>query len=66
MNLKYRCYYEDKAAIHRCDGDTVNGNFLLWTLCDIDVPAGEGFRIPSGEEETTCPRCLQALQEETP
>jgi hypothetical protein len=52
--------YDDGKSIHQCEGaQIVSGNpgtYVVWTLCDKDVPANQSFK---SAETPTCPRCRQ-------
>ena len=55
--------YEKEGLIHACEGGQVANNrstYVVWTLCEIDVPANQSFK--SGEK-VTCPKCLEAQSE---
>lgn len=54
--------YEDKKGkIHQCEKSQIvpnnYGTVLVWTKCEIDVPADESF---NSNEEVTCENCLKA------
>jgi len=52
--------WEDrKGVIHLCDGsrlvDSDKNTYVVWTICEIDVPANESFK---SEEQPTCAKCM--------
>lgn len=50
-------YESPDGLMHECEGgEAVPGEYLVWTKCEIDVPANKSFM---GEESATCPKCLQ-------
>jgi len=53
-------YYVSPAGVtHRVTGSQVHTDvLLLWTLCEVDVPAGRAFTTGDGSlVEVTCVRC---------
>lgn len=56
--------WQDKNGnVHAVEGSEVHpGIRLLWTVCEIDVPADTAFL---GEEAITCSACKHILQQET-
>ncbi len=43
--------------IHACEsGHATPDDLLIWTECEIDVPANMAF---IGDDEVTCKRCLE-------
>jgi hypothetical protein len=55
-------WWQDKAGnTHACEGDDVHrGIFLVWTLCQRDVPANAAF-LPATDDRLSCPECLSVL-----
>jgi len=53
-------YWEDESKIiHLCDSSEVQkGIRLVWTKCEIDVPANEGFTTTNGKPDVTCNQCI--------
>ena len=51
-------FWTDKTGVtHKCEGaDVHKGIRLLWTLCEIDVPANSAF-LPAGDDRVTCKVC---------
>jgi len=42
--------------IHLCEGgEAVPNEYIVWTMCNIDVPANKSFK---SEELATCSKCL--------
>ena len=50
--------YEDQnGLIHLCEGgEVVPNEYVVWTLCEIDVPANQSFK---SKKLPTCPKCLK-------
>jgi len=52
--------YDDGKAIHSSEGAQMvandPGTYLVWTKCEIDVPANKSFR---SMEQPTCSHCVQ-------
>lgn len=50
--------FEDTSGvIHLCDSSEIHkGITLVWTLCEIDVPANKGF---ISQDQVTCEKCLK-------
>lgn len=58
-------FWASHGVIHQCEGAEVHrGIRLLWTLCEIDVPADTAFH-PDGTDSVTCVKC-QALATKEP
>ena len=56
-------YYDDEQGIHLCEGSQVHPDvFLVWTLCEKDVPASQGYRT-SQPPFITCEDCLRVMQD---
>jgi len=54
-------YYDDGTAIHACESCLMYpGDRLVWTRCDRDVPANQGFTADRGTIGITCIKCLTA------
>lgn len=54
--------WTDKRGVtHRCaGGDLHPGVRLIWTACEIDVPAGAAHVLSDGSAPVDCPDCLAA------
>ena len=51
-------YKSPDGKTHICEGGRINREiYLVWTKCEIDVPANKSFK---GEELPSCEECLQA------
>ena len=52
--------YDDGKAVHACEGargaDFDRGTFIVWTVCQKDVPANKSF---VGVDDITCPVCIE-------
>lgn len=47
--------------VHQCEGARVTpDHFMVWTLCEIDVPPGKAWEGEEGDT-VTCPACLAAM-----
>ena len=59
-------YYDDECGIHACEGGYAAtpkaSPFLVWTLCEKNVPANQGYRTDS-PQPITCEDCLQVIQD---
>jgi hypothetical protein len=54
-------YYDDGTAIHACESCLMYpDDRLVWTRCDRDVPANQGFTADRGTIGITCIKCLTA------
>ena len=54
-------YETEDRIIHKCMGsEVVPGEYLVWTLCDMDVPANKSFK--SETLDATCSICLEQSQ----
>ncbi len=55
-------HWKDQALTHACEGADVHpGVRLLWTRCEIDVPANAAYLPdPPDADPVTCPRCNEA------
>jgi len=53
-------YQDASKSIHLCTGsrliDSDPLTYLVWTLCDLDVPSNMSFK--SSKEEADCKYCL--------
>ena len=55
-------YESADGKIHLCEGGhaTEDGlNYLVWTKCEIDVPANKSFK---SEEKATCEKCREVVE----
>lgn len=49
--------WDDGKVVHACESTPVDPMpRLIWTKCQIDVPANAAFE---GYEAVTCPRCIK-------
>lgn len=49
----YHLYQDNRDVIHACEGNEVHrGVYLVWTLCELDVPANKSFK------SWECPTCM--------
>ena len=51
-------YESSDGIVHSCKGEYTslgNMNYLVYTKCEIDVPANKSF---NSDERVTCPKCL--------
>lgn len=62
-------YWDDGKVVHLCDGaDVHEGVRLLWTVCEIDVPANKAFSQDHSEfaepnlNLVTCEKCKEKTQ----
>ena len=56
-------YYDDEHGIHVCEGAKVHpGVFLVWTLCQKDVPANQGYTTDQ-PQPITCGECLKTISD---
>jgi len=54
-------YQSKDELIHLCEGgEAAPGEYVVWTLCEIDVPANKSFK---SEEMATCPKCKATSQQ---
>jgi len=54
-------YYDDGKVVHACECVIRHPDLLLvWTKCDLDVPAAEAFTLEYCAIEITCPTCCAA------
>lgn len=54
-------HWAGRGSVHACEGADVHpGIRLLWTLCEIDVPANTAY-LPATGDEVTCERCCAAM-----
>ena len=54
-------YYDDGKVVHACECVIRHPDVLLvWTKCDLDVPAAEAFMLEHCTIEITCPTCRVA------
>ncbi len=53
--------WNDGAIVHAVQSTQVEGEPMLWTLCDRDVPDGEAI---DEDVTVTCPACLRELSVE--
>jgi len=56
--------YKDKSdSIHLCESSQIipsdRGTYLVWTLCNKDVPANQSFK---DKLEPTCAKCKNAVK----
>lgn len=55
--------WDDGKVLHACEGDRMvpfdHGTFLVWTLCQRDVPANAAF-VKNGEA-VTCQTCAARM-----
>jgi len=50
-------FWADKGITHKCEGaDVHRGIRLLWTKCNIDVPANQAF-LPADDDRVDCKLC---------
>ena len=53
-------YKTEDGLIHKCNSTQLFSNdkdsIIVWTKCDIDVPANKSFK---SNEIVTCPECLR-------
>ena len=55
--------WQQKDVLHIVEGADVHpGVRLLWTMCEIDVPADAAHLGDPGDKSPLCPRCLQAIK----
>lgn len=54
--------WEDQpGVVHSCEGADVHPSVrLIWTLCEIDVPANKAF-LDYGATAATCKKCNEAM-----
>jgi hypothetical protein len=53
---------DEQDKLHACEGAQFHPGVLsYWTLCQIDVPAGEVFQ-PGSKEELTCAGCIAVIR----
>jgi len=56
--------YDDGTQVHACEGGyaAVEGRspYMVWTLCEKDVPENESYEILC--QEVTCADCLFAME----
>lgn len=59
---KLPIHWRGRRYTHACEGSDIHpGVRLLWTRCEIDVPAnGAYLPHPPSEAPVTCPRCNAA------
>ncbi len=60
-NLPNHRYQDFKGIIHACDScqaTSDNLNRLVWTKCEVDVPANKSYQA---EQQVTCPICLPLI-----
>jgi len=58
-------YYTKNSVTHLCEGAHLTPdkrNFLVWTLCGIDVPANQGYGTKNGAPEVTCDKCQKSQE----
>lgn len=56
--MKHHLYESKEGKLHLCDSSNIHAEIkLVWTKCQIDVPAGQSFK--SYYENPTCKECLQ-------
>ena len=65
MHQRIDILWNDGTRIHACEGDRMVDNnpntFLVWTLCNKDVPASKGY---VGEHsDATCEDCQEAIRQ---
>ena len=49
--------YEKDGILHACESSEVHrGILLVWTKCEIDVPADKSFK---SDEKPNCPTCVK-------
>ena len=61
--MKNHLYETPDGLIHACEGGQATidqKNYLVWTLCELDVPANKSFR---SNEEITCPKCVELTKD---
>lgn len=55
-------YWDDDRHIHACESSLIQrGIRLVWTLCEKDVPANQGYRVDV-PHKVTCLVCLNKLR----
>lgn len=53
--------WSNNSGVHQCEGADIHpGVRLLWTLCEIDVPANAAW-LPRPEDSVSCSRCIAAI-----
>lgn len=58
--MAQRIYYDDGAVIHSCEAAEVHpGIRLVWTHCERDVPANQGFTVKGEQPAVTCQKCAE-------
>lgn len=58
-------HWRGKRYTHACEGADIHrpvvggspGVRLIWTLCEIDVPANAAYLPVGGSDPVTCPTC---------
>ena len=51
--------YEADGIVHSYEGGHVDSDtYIVWTKCEIDVPANKSFK---SNEAVTCDKCMSVL-----
>lgn len=59
-------WIDEGGLVHACEGAQAtpdNKNFLVFTLCKIDVPPGQAVVTDAAGLQVTCPKCSEKLHE---